>query len=299
MAVEVKATPRASAQPKEVNAIVTRLKRITPGMVVTNIILLCLVALTVFPYLYMALGAFKQTAEIFGVPLTIWPRRGTWDNVGTLLHDFPYGRWYLNTLIVAVLGTLLAVLLSSLAGFAFAKYDFRFKNVLFTLVLATLLIPFQVLLVPQFQIIKALGWFNTYQALIVPGVVSAFGIFLMRQYTLGVPNDLLDAARVDGSSEFGLWWRVVLPVVRPGLAVLAILSFTNHWNDFFWPLIVTTQPAMFVINLGIASLVGPYDYQYGILLSGALLASLPLIIAFLFLQRQFLEGLTAGALKGA
>jgi ABC-type glycerol-3-phosphate transport system permease component len=114
-----------------------------------------------------------------------------------------------------------------------------------------------------------------------------------------VPTELLDAGRIDGSSEFGLWWRVVVPLVRPGLAVLAILSFTNYWNEFFWPLIVTTQPWMFVINLGLASLIGPYDYQYGIQLSGALLASLPVIIVFLIFQRQFVEGLTQGAFKGA
>lgn len=272
--------------------------RWTAGSVIINLLLLLLVLATAIPYIYMALSAFKENSEIFGEPLTLWPRTPTLDNVTSLLTQFPYARWYLNTAIVAVVGTTLAVLLASLAGFAFAKYDFRFKNALFTLMLAVILIPFQVLLVPQFRIIKVLGWFNTYQALIVPGAVSAFGIFLMRQYTLGVPDELLDAARIDGASEFALWWRVVLPLVRPGLAVLAILSFTGLWNDFFWPMIVTTKTSMFVLNLGLASLVGPYDYKYGMLLAGALLASLPVIIIFLIFQRQFIEGLTAGALKG-
>lgn len=275
-----------------------RSRSLTPGGIILNLALLLLVIATALPYLFMALSAFKENSEIFGEPITLWPHNPTINNMKALLSTVPFARWYLNTAIVAICGTLLSVLLSSLAGFAFAKYNFRFKNVLFTLMLVTILIPFQVLLVPQFQIIRTLHWFNTYQALILPSVVTAFGIFLMRQYTLGVPNELLDSARVDGASEFGIWWRVVLPLVRPGLAVLAILSFTNHWNDFFWPLIVTTEPSMFVVNLGIASLVGPYDYQYGILLSGALLASLPVIVAFLFFQRQFLEGLTAGAVKG-
>ncbi len=272
--------------------------RISPGTVVINAILLLMVVATAIPYIYMALSAFKENSEIFGEPLTLWPRKPTMENIRALLSDFPYARWYLNTAIVALFTTLLTVLLASLAGFAFAKYDFRFKNVLFTLMLATILIPFQVLLVPQFRIIRALNWFNTYQALIVPHAVGAFGIFLMRQYTVGVPNDLLDAGRIDGASEFGIWWRIVLPIVRPGLAVLAILAFTGNWNDFFWPMIVTTETSMFVINLGIAALVGPYDYQYGILLSGALLASLPVIIVFFIFQRQFIEGLTAGAVKG-
>jgi multiple sugar transport system permease protein/arabinosaccharide transport system permease protein len=214
-----------------------------------------------------------------------------------LFTRVPFARWALNTAIVAGIGTALSVLLGSLAGFAFAKYNFRFKNLLFFLMLATLLIPFQVLLVPQFQIMRVLHWFNTYQGLIVPRAVTAFGIFLMRQYTLGVPNELLDSARVDGASEFGIWWRVVLPLVRPGLAILAILSFTALWNDFFWPLIVTTDPSMFVLNLGIFSLVGPYDFQYGILLSGTLLASVPILIVFLIFQRQFIAGLTQGAVK--
>ncbi|HEU5013350.1 MAG TPA: carbohydrate ABC transporter permease [Roseiflexaceae bacterium] len=273
------------------------IQRLTPGAIILNLALLFLVLVTVIPYLYMAVSAFKHNGEIFGYPITFWPQDPTFENIQALVTQFPFGRWFVNTAIVAILGTLLSVLLSSLAGFAFAKYEFRFRNVLFTLMLATILIPFQVLLVPQFQIMKWFNWFNTYQALIVPGAVGAFGIFLMRQYSLGVPDELLDAARIDGASEFGIWWRVVLPLVRPGLAVLAILSFTARWNDFFWPLIVTTEPSMFVINLGIASLVGPYDYQYGILLSGALLASLPIIIIFLFLQRQFIDSLTSGALK--
>jgi multiple sugar transport system permease protein/arabinosaccharide transport system permease protein len=280
-------------------ALVARRRRPTLGMVVTNVVLLALVVVTVIPYLYMALSSFKVNSEIFSYPLTLWPRQWTWDNLSALVRQFPYGRWYVNTIVVAAIGTTLSVSLSSLAGFAFAKYDFRFKNVLFTIMLATLMIPFQVLLVPQFQIIKTFNWFNSYQALFVPSAVGAFGIFLMRQYTVNVPSELLDAGRIDGSSEFGLWWRVVVPLVRSGLAVLAIFSFTSYWNDIFWPLIVTTQPWMFVINVGLASLIGPYDYQYGIQLSGALLASLPVIIVFLIFQRQFVEGLTQGAFKGA
>jgi len=214
-----------------------------------------------------------------------------------LITGFPLARWMFNTAVVAVLGTAVAVLLASLAGFAFAKHDFRFKNVLLVIMLVTLLLPTQVLLVPQFQIMRAFDWFNTYQGLIVPRAVTAFGIILMRQYTLSVPNELLDAARVDGATEFRIWWRIVLPLVRPGVAVLGILTFLGLWNDFFWPLIITTDPDMFVMNLGIASLVGPYDFRYGMLLSGALLASLPVIAVFIFFQRQFVSGLTRGALK--
>ncbi|MBO0779568.1 MAG: carbohydrate ABC transporter permease [Ktedonobacteraceae bacterium] len=269
----------------------------TTGTIIINLLLLLLLVLTVVPFLFMVLSAFKPNGEIFSSPLTFFPKTVTLDNMTALLSQFPFVRWAFNTLVVAGLGTVTAVLLASLAGFAFAKYEFRFKNTLFILMLLTLLIPGQVLLVPQFELMRDFHWFNTYQGLIIPRAVTAFGIFLMRQYTVSIPNELLDAARVDGASEFGIWWRVVLPLVRPGIAVLAILSFTGLWNDFFWPLIVTTDPSMFVMNLGLSALIGPYDYQYGILLSGALLASLPIIIVFLFFQRQFISGLTQGALK--
>lgn len=285
---------------------VTRTSRAAPskrarfvvGMVLVNAVLILLVVLTIVPFLYMMLSAFKPNTEIFGSPITFFPKSPTLENVQGLFANFPFVRWLLNTVIVAVLGSLFSILLSSLAGFAFAKYDFRFKNVLFMLMLATLLIPNQVLLVPQFEVIRTLHWFNTYEGLIIPRAVGAFGIFLMRQYTVSLPSELLDAARVDGATEFGIWWRIVLPLVRPGLAILGILSFTGLWNDFFWPLIITTDPSMFVVNLGISSLVGPYDYQYGILLTGTMLACLPVIIIFLFFQRQFIAGFTEGAFKG-
>jgi ABC-type glycerol-3-phosphate transport system permease component len=249
------------------------------------------------PYAFMAVSAFKPQGEIFSAPLRFFPRHITFSGFDELFKLVPYARWYLNSAIVAVLGTALTLTISSMAGFAFAKYEFRGKNVLFLLVLGTVLVPFQVLLVPQFQIIRALGGFNSYWALIVPVAANAFAVFLMRQYTISVPDELLDAARVEGAGEFKLWWRIVLPLVRPGLAVVGTITFLAYWNDFFWPLIVTTEPQMFVVNLGIASLIGPYDNQYGVLLSGALLASLPVIIVFLFFQRHIIEGLTAGAVK--
>lgn len=267
------------------------------GVVVLHLLLLVGVTVEVVPYLYMAFGAFKPQEEIFSSELTLLPQAWTLSNLEALVAAFPVLRWTFNTAVVAVSGTILAVLLASLAGFSFAKHDFRFKNALLVIMLTTILLPTQVLLVPQFEIMRTFGWFNTYEGLVVPRAVTAFGIILMRQYTLSVPNELLDAARVDGATEFRIWWRIVLPLVRPGLAVLGILTFLSLWNDFFWPLVITTDPDMFVLNLGIASLVGPYDFRYGMLLSGALLASLPVILVFIFFQRQFVAGLTRGALK--
>lgn len=277
----------------------SRLLRALPD-VKTSVVTLVVGAVAVgmlAPYAFMALSAFKPQGEIFSSPLTFFPRHITFSGFQELFKLVPYAHWYLNSAIVSVLGTALTLTISSMAGFAFSKYEFRGKNLLFMLVLGTVLVPFQVLLVPQFEIVRALHGFNTYWALIVPVAANAFAVFLMRQYTISVPDDLLDAARVEGAGEFKLWWRIVLPLVRPGLAVVGTITFLAYWNDFFWPLIVTTDPQMFVVNLGIASLIGPYDNQYGVLLSAALLASLPVIVAFLFFQRHIIEGLTAGAVK--
>ncbi|TQM11668.1 carbohydrate ABC transporter permease [Pseudonocardia kunmingensis] len=271
-----------------------RSRRLT--VVVTGLLAVAAISMAA-PYVFMMVSAFKPQNEIFATPIRFFPRDLTLDNVAALFDLLPYARWYLNTVVVAVFGTALTLFISSLAGFAFSKYEFRCKNLLFMLVLGTVLIPFQVLLVPQFQIVRELGGFNTYWALILPVAANAFAVFLMRQYTISVPDELLDAARVDGVSEFGLWWRIVVPLVRPGLAVAGTITFLSYWNDFFWPLIVTTDDDMFVVNLGTASLLGPFESQYGILLAGALLASLPLIIMFLFFQRHIIEGLTAGATK--
>jgi ABC-type glycerol-3-phosphate transport system permease component len=211
VAVIHKAITKASARTRADTATMAGAKRRWPvvSFVVVNVLLLIGVVVEVLPYLYMAFSAFKSNAEIFGVPLTLWPRTWTFTNMVQLFDGFPVARWMLNTAIVAVVGTFLAVMLASLAGFAFAKHDFRFKNALLFLMLATILLPTQVLLVPQFQIMRTLDWFNTYQGLIIPRAVTAFGIILMRQYTLSIPNELLDAPgwTVPPSSRSGGgWW---------------------------------------------------------------------------------------------
>ncbi|HEX2037245.1 MAG TPA: carbohydrate ABC transporter permease, partial [Chloroflexota bacterium] len=166
------------------------------------------------------------------------------------------------------------------------------------LMLATSLIPFWVTVVPLFLQVVWLGWFNSYLAVIIPGAVGAFSIFWMRQYSLTVPDELLDAARIDGASEWQIFWHVAMPLLMPGIAVIAILGFTGAWNDFFWPLLVLTDTSMWLVNIAVAALVGPYDYQYGILLSAATLGSIPIIIVFLFFQKRLIAGLTSGAFKG-
>ncbi len=274
------------------------LKVSIPGIVINLIVLIGVVA-TIVPYLYMLSSGFKINSEIYGFPITLWPRNPVSSNYATLFNDFPYARWYVNTILIAVLGTALNVFLASLAGFAFAKYEFKFRNALFVLLLFTMMIPGQVLLLPQFIEITAIGWYNSYLAVIVPGAVGAFSIFLMRQYATSLPNELLDAARIDGAGELTIFWQVVLPLLAPAVAVLTILSFNGAWNAFLWPLIVLGRNDMFVLNVGLSTILGPYNFEYGVLIAGATLASLPLIIVFLFFQRQFIEAVSSGAFKGA
>jgi len=251
-----------------------------------------------FPYFYMIISSLKRQDQIYQIPLSMIPHPATLFSYRQLFNEFSFPRWFANSAIVAIGTTLGALLICSLGGFALAKYEFRGKQIIFILMIATLTLPFQVLLVPLFKEMVAFGWINTYLALIVPFVGNAFGVFLLRQYMLAVPSALLEAARIDGASEWTLYWRIALPLVRPGLAVVAILFFTNSWNDFLWPLVASSSDDMYLLNIGIATMSGAYHIEYGTIMAASVLATLPIAAVFLFMQRQFIAGLAAGALKG-
>lgn len=270
---------------------------VSVGRTLVLLVLLGGVALTAIPYIYMVSATFKPNTEIFAFPITLWPRNVTLFNYQQLFQEFPFFRWYANTVLVASSRTLLSVFLSALAGFGFAKYVFPGRNVLLTILLATVMLPFQILLVPLFIEMIKFRWINTYWAVIVPFAANAFHIFLMRQYMLSVPDELLDAARIDGCSEFRIFARIALPIMKPGLAVISILAFVQSWNDFLWPLIVLSDINMFTVNLGVATMLGPYRIQYGTVMAGSFLSTLPIVAFFLMMQRQFIAGLTAGAVK--
>lgn len=266
-----------------------------------TLLMLTLVAgliLTAAPYVYMLSSTFKVNSEIFTVDVTLIPPVWRLENYQSLFSGRPYARWFLNTLIIAVGRMVLGLFLCSMAGFAFAKYDFPGRKPLFIFILATMMLPFQIMLVPLFLMVVTFGWIDNYLALIVPFAAEAFGIFVLRQYMVAIPSELLDAARIDGSGEFGIYWRIALPLARPGLGVMGILLFIHGWNDYLWPLIVLRDKMMMTVNLGIASLVGPYNNEYGMLLAGASLGTVPIIIIFLAMQRQFIAGIMSGALKG-
>lgn len=274
--------------------------RFRNGLLVSlaNILLLIGVVLAAVPFIYMISASFKPQNEIFTFPVQIIPKNPYLDNYTTLIGETLYLRWFLNTAIVAVGRTALSLFLCMLAGFAFAKYDFPFRRVLFVMVLASFTLPFEVVLIPLYTMMVRLGWLNTYWVLIVPFAASAFGIFLARQYALALPTELMEAARIDGSSELGIFFRIALPNLRPALAVMGIIFFQASWNDFLWPLIVLNDSTMYVINLALPTLRGPYNDQYGLVLGGAVIAVIPIIIIFFAMQRYFIEGIMAGALKG-
>ena len=224
-----------------------------------------------------------------------------WDkltsNYRNLWKTVPYGRYFINSVFIATASTLLTLFFCSLGGYAFAKYQFRGQKVLFGILLASMMVPFQVLLVPLFGLMYDIGWLNSYKAIVIPFSVGAFGVFLMRQFIVTIPSELLDAARIDGCSEFGIYYRIVLPIIKPALGALTIYSFLGSWNGYLWPLIILRDEAKYTLPIGLANLVGIYRQDYGMLMAGTLLSLMPIVILFLAMQREFVQGITLGSVK--
>lgn len=255
--------------------------------------------LVAVPFIYMITGSFKTNGEIFSYPISLGVSNPTLSNYQRLLsgEEIPYLQQMVNSTIIAVSQSMLTLLIASLVGWGFAKYEFRGRTVLTIFLLATFAIPFQVTLVPLFQLMVSIGWLDNFLGVIMPSSLSAFGAFFMRQSMLSIPNELLDAGRIDGASEFGLYWRIGLPLSRGALSILAVLVFLQSWNDYLWPLIVLRTPENFTYPLGLATLNGLYRVEYGMILGGAFIATLPVIVIFLLGRRQILDNLTIGAVK--
>lgn len=259
------------------------------------------------PVAWAVLSAFKPAIDIIRYPLAFDPTTFTLDNYVEMFSDVPIGLGFLNTGIVLVVKGAITLFCAPLAAYAFAKYDFPGKNLIFGAVLVTLMLPTIVLIIPLLLEMKELGWVNTYQALILPGSVDAFAIFWMRQVIAAVPDELLDAARVDGCGEFGIFWRIVVPVIRPGLAGLAVLTVMNIYNDFVWPVVVASSERMATLQVMLSTLAqtitgnkigADYATVTGELLAAASVALVPLLIVFIVFQRHFINGILAGSVKG-
>jgi len=260
---------------------------------------LCALAFLI-PFYLMFSGSFKETYEIVTMKQTLFPRALKLDKYIELFKTLPFFRHILNTLFITVTTAAAVLFFCSLAGFAFAKYSFPGRDALFMLILLTMMIPFFALVIPIFCLMKKIGWINTYWALILPRTIPPFGMFLMRQYIRGaIPDDLLGAARVDGCSEFRIYWSVVLPVIAPGLSVLGVIIFMQIWNNFLWPLIFISKTEMFTTSLAIASLAQETPFpRYGVTLAACTIATIPIIIMFLVAQRRFISGIMSGFMKG-
>ncbi|MGW3622271.1 carbohydrate ABC transporter permease [Streptomyces sp. NPDC000880] len=255
--------------------------------------------ITLFPYYWLTVMASNTTADIYSSPPKLVFGGQLFHNIGQVFSKIDFFGSLLNTLVVAIVTTVLVLFLDSLAAFTFAKYKFPGSNVLFGILLATFVVPTQLAAIPQFMIMANLGWVGSMKALIIPAAANAFGIFWMRQYTRGaVPDELIEAARMDGCGFFRTYLSVGLPVLRPALAFLGIFTFVNAWNDFLWPLVVLIDSNHVTLQVALSQLNGVYVTDYSVVMAGTLVAIVPLIIVFLFGARHFIANIAAGALKG-
>jgi len=251
-----------------------------------------------FPFLWMVSTSLKPEDEVFAWPPRLLPWPPVWSNYQAAWAIAPFGRYFLNTALVAVLVTGVSLVLNSLAAYAFARLRFRGRDVLFLLLLGTMMIPFQVTMIPTFLILEQLGWLDSYLGLTVPGFAGAFGIFMLRQFMLSIPEDLLDAARIDGCSEFGVYAGIVMPLTKPALATLAIFTFMGAWNDFILPLMVVKSDEMRTLTLAVAALSsGLYVMSFPLMMAAATFVILPVLVAFLFAQRSFTRSIVLGGFK--
>ena len=250
------------------------------------------------PMVWLIAATIKGPDDLFHYLFFPSPSRFSLYNFRQLFEQIPYVRFMINSLFVAGATVLVQLFFSSLGGFALAKYEFKGKRLIMVLMLTTMMIPAQVMLAPMYELIYAMGLVDSYWGLIIPGAVSVFGMFLFRQSMLDLPDDLLQAGRIDGCTELRLYWDVVLPVQRPMIGAFCLIAFMGSWNNFPWPQIILHSQERFTLPIGLNQMVGLYAQEYGAMMAGTLLAVLPVVLLFFLLQKEFISGLTAGAVKG-
>jgi len=250
------------------------------------------------PFAWMLSTSLKEPGDVFIYPPQWIPQPVRWENYQETVTVMPFGRFYLNSIIQALSVTVLQIVTSSLAAFAFARLRFRGRDLLFLLYLATMMIPFPVTMIPNFIIMRYLNWIDTFQALILPPAFSAFSTFLLRQYFMSIPVEMDDAARVDGASSFRIWWQIILPLSGPALATLAIFTFLGQWNSFLWPLIVTNSEKMRTLPVGLATFQSQYSVQWHLLMAGSVIAVLPILVIYIVGQKWFVRGITLTGMGG-
>jgi ABC-type glycerol-3-phosphate transport system permease component len=269
---------------------------------VVHFFLLIAALLSLTPFAWLVCASIKRGDDLFAYTFLPWDHLNhvSLGNFTELFHRESFGTWLVNSLFLASTQTTIVVTLASLGGFALAKYEFAGKRIIMSLMLLTMLLPAQVLLPSSYELINYLGWMNSFAAIIAPGAVSVFGILLFRQAMQTVPDELIQAGRVDGCSELRLWWEIALPVVRPMIGAFTLMNFLANWNSFVWPQIVLQDERRYTLPMGLANMLAMPEYQtsYGLLMAGTVVSVLPVAILFFALQRDFIAGLTTGAIKG-
>ncbi len=267
---------------------------------IATYLLLGLIAIAMLtPLLWLVSTAFKgPTEDLFTFPPQLIPQQFTLDNFLNVWKNHPFGRYFFNSILVASLTVSLNLLFCSLAAYPLARMNFAGRDLIFAAVVATILIPFQIVMIPLFILIRNLGLVNTYLGMIFPSIASAFGIFLLRQAFQGVPKELEEAARIDGCNELGIWWNVMIPSVRPALVTLAIFVFIGAWSDFLWPLIITNRPEMYTLPLGVSKLTGTSDADWRVIAAGSVLSIAPILAFFVAMQQYIVPSEASSGVKG-
>ncbi|MCF7946145.1 MAG: carbohydrate ABC transporter permease [Spirochaetia bacterium] len=249
-----------------------------------------------FPFLWMLATSFKQGTDVFN--LSLIPNSPTVGNYQKLLSSSNFPWWFMNSLIVGFSVTISVLFFDSLVGFTLSKYHFKGKRVVFLLILSTMMIPTEMLVIPWYLMSNELNWVDTYWGVMFPGLMSGFGTFLMRQFFSGVPDDLIDAGRIDGLNEFKIWYKIAMPLVKPALSALAIFAFIGNWNAFMWPLIISNKVRMYTLPVGLSFFNGEFQSQWEMVMTGASVATIPVFIIFILFQRQIIQGIALTGVKG-
>ena len=271
-------------------------KRMEPARVIRWTILFLGGVVMVMPIVFMLSTSFKWPHEIYN--LMIIPDDPTIENYTYVLEDGRFYKWFINSLIIATITTISAVIFDSLVGYTLCKFRFRGRMIVFVAILSTLMIPTEMLVIPWYLMARDFGWLNSYWGIMFPGVMTAFGTFLMKQFFESVPDDFIEAARIDGLNEFQIWWTVAMPLVTPAISALAIFVFLGNWTAFIWPLIVTNDPVLYTLPVGLTTFSVEQDVEWELIMTGAALATIPTLIVFLVFQRYIIRGVVMTGLKG-
>lgn len=266
--------------------------------IILNVVLLLVGVITVFPFVWMILSSFKTNSEIFSLQQSFWPREFTFDNYVSMQTNFNFLRFFGNSLFISIVTTVLIVYTSTICGFVLSKYEFKGRKLIFGFVMSTMMIPWAVTIIPKYTMIQSFGWMDNYIALIVPVMFSGFGIFMMKQQIEGIPNEILEAARIDRANEFYIFHRIIFPMCKNGISSIAIFQFLWSWEDYLWPYLVISDESKQLLSVGLKMFNGRYSTDYGALFAATVISIVPVLIIYIIFQKQFIAGIASSAVKG-